>query len=81
MKKLLPVLFLLMTLLMYFIIQGTISIGKVWVVFIFFIQVISMVGYIYTSDIKKNYRVGLSIALIISFVIIGVVLYDKLIVW
>ncbi|WP_296112612.1 hypothetical protein [uncultured Anaerococcus sp.] len=80
MKKLLPVLFLLMTLLMYFIIQGTISIGKVWVVFIFFIQVISMVGYIYTSDIKKNYRVGLSIALIISFVIIGVVLYDKLIV-
>ena len=80
MKKLLPVLFLLMTLLMYFIIQGTISIGKVWVVFIFFIQVISMVVYIYTSDIKKNYRVGLSIALIISFVIIGVVLYDKLIV-
>lgn len=81
MKRLLPVLFLLMTLLMYFIIQGTISIGKVWVVFIFFIQVISMVGYINTSDIKKNYRVGLSIALIISFVIIGVVLYDKLIVW
>lgn len=80
MRRTFSILLLIMTILMYFIIKGNININKTWVVFIFFIQVISIIGCINTSDIKKNYKIGLSIILIITFIIIGIVLYDKLIV-
>lgn len=71
MKKILGILFLIMTVLIGLVSSGKIEVNKTWIVVIFIVQVMSWVGYISLMDIEKQYKIGLSALSLGSAFIIG----------
>lgn len=71
MDKILGVIFLLATILMGLISNGKIELDKIWVIVILFLQFGSWIGYINLLDIKKRYKISLSVLSISALCIIG----------
>ncbi len=71
MKKILGILFLIMTVLIGLVSSGKIEVNKTWIVVIFIVQVMSWIGYISLMDIEKQYKIGLSALSLGAAFIIG----------
>lgn len=71
MDKILGVIFLLATILMGLISNGKIELDKIWVLVIWVLQFGSWIGYINLLDIKKRYKISLSVLSISALCIIG----------
>ncbi|HEL0567439.1 TPA: hypothetical protein TUT10_002016 [Streptococcus equi subsp. zooepidemicus] len=71
MDKILAIIFLLATILMGLIHNGKIELDKIWVIVILVVQIASWIGYTNLLDIKKHYKIGLSVLSICAICIIG----------
>ncbi|KIS15431.1 hypothetical protein [Streptococcus equi] len=71
MDKILGIIFLIATVLVGFISGGKIELNKTWTIVIFVVQIASWVGYINLLDIKKRYKIWLSVLSTVAACIIG----------
>lgn len=64
MRNIWSLIFIITTILIGSIVTGKIADNKLLTIVMFIVQAISWVGYINLLDMKKSYRIGLSLAFI-----------------
>lgn len=71
MNKILGIVFLLATILIGMVTNEKIKLDNIWVILIFIVQITSWIGYINLLDMKKRYKLWLSVLSMCAIFIIG----------